>query len=62
VRIGQGMQIDLGALAKGYTSPALMAILSQHGVRSAMVTLGGNVQTLGTKPAEKSGASPFRTR
>ncbi len=50
VRIGQGMQIDLGALAKGYTSQRLMAILSQHGVRSAMVTLGGNVQTLGTKP------------
>ncbi|MBR1854851.1 MAG: FAD:protein FMN transferase [Lachnospiraceae bacterium] len=43
-------QIDLGAVAKGYTGDALIEVLRQQGVTSAILDLGGNVQTLGVKP------------
>mgnify|MGYP002856347575 CR=1 FL=1 len=43
-------EIDLGALAKGYASDEIMRILSENGVTSAIVSLGGNVQALGSKP------------
>ena len=45
-----GMMIDLGGIAKGYTSSRIMEIFQEHGVTSALVSLGGNVQVLGTKP------------
>ena len=44
------MQIDLGALAKGYTSDEVIRIFRENGAESAIVSLGGNVQTLGRKP------------
>ena len=50
VSVPSEYQIDLGALAKGYTSDEIMKILRENGVESAVVSLGGNVQTLGTKP------------
>ncbi len=43
-------QIDLGAVAKGYTGDCLLNILKEQGVASAMLDLGGNVQVLGSKP------------
>ena len=46
----EGMKIDLGGVAKGYTSTRLMDIYRSCGVTSGLVNLGGNVQTLGTKP------------
>lgn len=45
-----GAQIDLGGIGKGYTSGRIMEIFRQHGVGSGLVSLGGNVQMLGTKP------------
>ena len=48
--LGEGQAIDLGAIAKGYTSARIMEIFREHGVTSAMVSLGGNIQCLGTKP------------
>ena len=45
-----GMAIDLGGIAKGYTSARIMEIYRDCGVSSGMVSLGGNVQVLGTKP------------
>ncbi len=42
--------IDFGGIAKGYTSDSLMEIFRNCGVTSGLVNLGGNVQTLGTKP------------
>lgn len=42
--------VDLGAVAKGYTSDRLCTILREHGVTSALLNLGGNVQAIGTKP------------
>ena len=48
--VPEGMELDLGAVAKGYTGDQLAALFAEAGVTSAIVELGGNVQTLGTKP------------
>lgn len=45
-----GQSIDLGGIGKGYTSQRVTEILKENGIQSAMVSLGGNVQCLGTKP------------
>ncbi len=50
-----GMQLDLGAIAKGYIADRLKAYLLSQGVRSAIINLGGNVLCVGTKPD----GSPF---
>ena len=50
ITVPESFQLDLGALAKGYTSDKVMAILRNNGIDSAVVSLGGNVQTLGRKP------------
>ena len=44
-----GMEIDFGGIAKGYTSGRIMGIFREHGITSGMVSLGGNVQVLGIK-------------
>ena len=44
------MKIDLGGIAKGYTSARIMDIFRNLGVTSGIVNLGGNVQVLGMKP------------
>lgn len=46
----EGVQIDFGGIAKGYTGARLADILKDYGVKSAMLNLGGNVQLLGSKP------------
>lgn len=43
------MAIDLGGIAKGYTSDRIMAIMKDYGVEHALINLGGNVQVLGKK-------------
>ena len=50
ISVPAGIELDLGAVAKGYTGDCLMEILRKQGVTSAMLDLGGNIQTLGTKP------------
>ena len=54
--LGEGQAIDLGAIAKGYTSQRIMDIYREKGVSSGLVSLGGNVQCLGAKPD----GSPWR--
>lgn len=44
-----GMEIDFGGIAKGYTSSRLAEIFKEYGVTSALVNLGGNVQVIGGK-------------
>lgn len=48
--LGEGQRIDLGGIAKGYASARVMEIFRAHGISSAMVSLGGNVQTMGERP------------
>lgn len=49
ITLQPGTKLDLGGIAKGYLSGRLMEIFKEHGVESAIVSLGGNVQTLGKK-------------
>ena len=50
VTLPAGMEIDLGSVAKGYAGQLAAQMLREHGVQSALLNLGGNVQTVGTKP------------
>ncbi len=50
VRLPEGVKIDLGGIAKGYTGDLLKESLSENGIESALLNLGGNVAVLGTKP------------
>lgn len=50
VKMPDGMQISFAAIAKGYASNLAVAELKSAGVKSAFVSLGGNIQTLGNKP------------
>ena len=42
------VQLDLGGYAKGYALDVAAAILQAHGVKNALVNIGGNVIALGT--------------
>lgn len=43
------MKLDVGAVAKGYAVGKLCELLKERGVDSAIVSAGGNVQTMGTR-------------
>ena len=45
----KGMIIDLGGIAKGYTADVISNILTEEGVKSAIINLGGNVFAHGSK-------------
>lgn len=44
-----GMMLDLGGIAKGYAADEVARILLRNGVRKAIINLGGNVLTIGTR-------------
>ncbi len=46
----KGMELDFGAVAKGYTSDKIIRGLKKRGTESALLNLGGNVAALGVKP------------
>ncbi len=50
VIVPENMQIDLGAVGKGYTGDLIADILQENGIKSALLDLGGNIQTVGKKP------------
>lgn len=50
VTLLDNMQIDLGAVGKGYIGDKIIELLKAENIDSAIVNLGGNVQTLGHKP------------
>lgn len=43
----KGMKLDLGAIAKGFITDEVVALLKNDGVTTAIVDLGGNVYVLG---------------
>ncbi len=49
VWLEDGSRIDLGGIAKGYTSSHLMDLFAGYDLQSARVSLGGNVQIYGSK-------------
>ena len=61
-----GMMLDLGGIAKGYTADVISKILTDEGVKSAIIDLGGNIFAHGEKissDAWKIGIqNPFSTR
>lgn len=56
VKIGEGQQIDLGAIAKGWIGTAVAQDLKRAGAQRAVLDLGGNVVLLGTG----EGGRPWR--
>lgn len=50
IALAPGQKLDLGGIAKGWASEAVCEVLRAHGVESALLYLGGSVQTLGEKP------------
>ena len=50
----KGIEIDLGAIAKGYFADKVMELFKENGAVSAMVDMGGNVLVFGESPSEGS--------
>jgi thiamine biosynthesis lipoprotein len=46
----KGMILDLGGIAKGYAADEMVRIAREHGVKRALIDLGGNVYVFGAKP------------
>lgn len=50
VQITDGMALDLGAVAKGYTGQYISDRLQEAGIAGGLLSLGGNIQLFGKKP------------
>lgn len=50
ITLPEGMMLDFGSIAKGYAGALAADALRELGVTSALLNLGGNVQTVGGKP------------
>ena len=59
VRLTNGAQLDLGAIAKGYISDRVADSLRDAGV-AAVVSLGGNIVTVGNRPGGEAWAIAVR--
>ena len=49
VKKAYGMQIDFGAIGKGFAGDRAVEVLKQNGIKSALLDFGGNIQALGGK-------------
>jgi thiamine biosynthesis lipoprotein len=45
-----GMQLDLGGIAKGYACDEARRVLERHGIRSALIEMGGDLVLSGAPP------------
>lgn len=50
ITLPKGMGIDLGAIAKGFVADEMADYLRSMNVKSAVIDLGGNIYTVGSKP------------
>lgn len=48
--LNAGTQLDFGGIAKGYAAERCRELFEEQGVDAAILSLGGNVQTIGSKP------------
>ena len=46
----EGVELDLGAVGKGYAGDAAAEVIKEQGVTSALLDLGGNIQAVGKRP------------
>ena len=53
INLKNGAAIDLGGIAKGYTADAVTKILKDNNIESAIISLGGNIAAIGTRPDKK---------
>jgi len=62
----QGMQLDLGAIAKGFITDQVAEVLIENDVTTAIIDLGGNIYVMGNNPSGKEWTvgiqDPFSTR
>lgn len=54
VTLDSNTSLDLGGIAKGFASHKAAAILKENGVTSALMSLGGNIRAVGSKPDGES--------
>lgn len=50
IEMPEGVWLDMGAVAKGYIGDLVIQQMEEQGISSAMLSLGGNIQVIGTKP------------
>ena len=50
ITLDENTSLDLAGIAKGYASQKAAEILKENGVNSALMSLGGNVRAVGSKP------------
>ncbi len=50
LRLSDGMELDFGAVGKGYAADKAVEILKANGIKSALLDFGGNIQAVGKKP------------
>ena len=53
VAIPPHMELDLGAIGKGYAADRIKEVLQAQGISRALVNLGGNIQAIGEKQEGK---------
>ncbi len=44
------MELDLGAVGKGYAGDLTADLVKEHGLESALLNIGGNIQAVGSRP------------
>jgi len=48
------IKIDLGAIVKGYAVDKARMILESHGIKNALINIGGNIYAMGNPPGKKA--------
>ncbi len=46
----KGQMVDLGGIAKGFAADEVIKIYKKHGIKSAILDIGGNISVIGFKP------------
>ncbi len=50
VTINEDVDLDFGSIVKGYAADLIDEYLTDKGIQSGLLNLGGNIQTIGSKP------------
>ncbi len=50
IQLQPGMELDLGAVGKGYAGDLAAQLLREDGISSALLNIGGNIQAVGSRP------------